>query len=325
MQVVKGKYDNLQPHHPPTPIRVTENLAAAEMGQNLHHPSSRNATGGNRTTQTMNQIHFSDTSNFNHAVAHNDDAQTTTSTIAQSNPASTLNTDQERVLSVLRSIEHHNAKVKKAWDTLLLHSIHTALKAPLPEQSHDEWLKGHEEILHWHNSYQVVEYLLALYGAEPQRRQWWFRLFGGWWTDCDGMHRYRKELKKVFKKATRQNLDDMMDEAEATRFAELPDPIRVYRGCQKGDKTGLSFTLSREVAMKFPFYNRYRAETPVVITADVPKKYAVLKMDRNEDEIIACGPVSIVSTELIVQEEISSSVESAVNGCGLGVEGSLVA
>lgn len=294
---------------------------------NIHRLLSLKPTGGNRTTHNMNKNNSSDISNFNHAEVSNDDAQTTTSTMTNSHnhdltgdrfsdrlealelvwvslllnpddPNSKLKAEEE-LLSHLKGLGNEDSVLDRAWDTIALHTYRTAVGLPLPEQSRDEWLKVHEEALRWHDSYAVLDYLLALYGAEPQRRQWWFQLFGRWWTCCYGMDAYRKVVKNVFKKVTRQNLDDMMDEAEAKRFADLPETIRVYRGCQKGDTTGFSFTLSRDVATKFPFYSRYRAKTPVLITADVQKKYAVLKMDRNEDEIIACGPVSVISTELI--------------------------
>jgi len=47
-------------------------------------------------------------------------------------------------------------------------------------------------------------------------------------------------------------------------FKELPETIRVYRGCDLQDRRGLSFSLSYDMARSFPFRHRYYAEWPAV-------------------------------------------------------------
>ena len=58
-------------------------------------------------------------------------------------------------------------------------------------------------------------------------------------------------------------------------------------GCGPINKHGFSWSLSREVAMRFPFMRRYGTDTPLLLTATIRKdRAAALKLGRNEQEII---------------------------------------
>jgi hypothetical protein len=78
----------------------------------------------------------------------------------------------------------------------------------------------------------------------------------------------------------------MTAEEQAT-LAMLPEQITIYRGCGPKNKSGLSWTLNRETAVKFPFMARYRTEQPILLRATISKhRAAALKLERGEDEVI---------------------------------------
>lgn len=174
-------------------------------------------------------------------------------------------------------------------------------------------LETHEVALAMRGSYGHLEYLLELIpeGAKPNED--WFRLLGEWWSSCDGMHRFRYTLAKILREASRQELDAMMDHEEMERFQKLPETIRAYRGCDLQDRDGLSFSLSYDMAQSFPFRHRYRTEWPAVFTADIPKSCAVLKLCREEEEIIVSMPgLPVLESKLLAPSPCRTPLKSVV-------------
>lgn len=71
----------------------------------------------------------------------------------------------------------------------------------------------------------------------------------------------------------------------------------------------MSWSLSREVASKFPFYNRYRCSEPLLITGRVQKSDIIaLKLDREEQEVIAYE-VELISGEFLTPTQSSTDSE----------------
>ena len=65
---------------------------------------------------------------------------------------------------------------------------------------------------------------------------------------------------------------------------------------------GASWSLCKETAERFPFLNRYRVPSPLIVTATVRKNEIIaLKRDRGEDEIITLYP-EIEAVEAIPEE-----------------------
>ena len=147
-----------------------------------------------------------------------------------------------------------------------------------------------EESLRFANSYSRAEILLAhcpkytngrVAGAE------WFNFLGCNWSICDNIGSFREELRKIFLISSGAQLQAMMTTEEREAWHKLPDEIEAWRGCEAHDDDGLSFSLCKDTAAKFPFLHRYKARSPTLITAMIPKRKAVLKLDRQESEIIA--------------------------------------
>ena len=82
-------------------------------------------------------------------------------------------------------------------------------------------------------------------------------------------------------------IPELMDKDELAAFEALPDELVIYRGCGPHNVRGLSWSLKREVAVKFPLYGRYHTYVPMLLTARIPKRRAAaLKLGRKEHEII---------------------------------------
>jgi hypothetical protein len=128
----------------------------------------------------------------------------------------------------------------------------------------------------------------------------WFALLGEMWIMCDNIWRWRSLLKELLQDASRDQLDAMMDAAEREALAKLPAQITVYRGCYKINRSGLSWTLDRAIAERFPTIIRYwrSDDQPLLLTGTVSRERVVLTHGRGEQEIIA-PKVKIISTELL--------------------------
>jgi hypothetical protein len=146
------------------------------------------------------------------------------------------------------------------------------------------------------NSYTRIEVVIRAFGS--MSRLDWFALLGSEWTICDKLWRARAVLKGILRDASRAELDAMMEQAERDTLAPLPSRITVYRGCYKMNRSGLSWSLNRAVAERFPSLLRYRHEgdQPLLLTGTVSRDRVVLKIDRDEQEVIA-AQVKVVSTE----------------------------
>src|SRR5262249_32385146 len=117
----------------------------------------------------------------------------------------------------------------------------------------------------------------------------WFVLLGEQLSDCDNVWLWRGVLRKILRSASRSELDAMMEPAEREAFARLPERITVYRGCYRINGPGLSWTTDRAIAEEFPKKMRYsrQGDTPLLRTGLVRRDRVVLKLDRNEEEIVA--------------------------------------
>lgn len=147
-----------------------------------------------------------------------------------------------------------------------------------------------EEACLWADSYSTAQVLLdhcptyrngRVVGVE------WFRILGECWSACDSIGSSREEFRKILLLASGVQLQAMMTTEEREAWHKLPDEIEAWRGCEAQDDDGLSFSLCKDTAAKFPFLHRYKARSPTLITATIPKRKAVLKLGREESEIIA--------------------------------------
>jgi len=172
-----------------------------------------------------------------------------------------------------------------------------------------------DEELKWADSYSRLPALLNFWGwhnargviQDTEMRNHFFRCLGDEWSGCDNISSGGHYLDRVFRRAKRPDLDGMMTENERAAFAALPKTITAYRGAYPINAAGFSYTLDKTVAEKFPTLHRYRISgaTPLLLTVELPKRYCVLKLDRNEQEIVCVNRKAVVVTDTITinQEE----------------------
>lgn len=147
------------------------------------------------------------------------------------------------------------------------------------------------------SSYSRLPVLLEI-GAYIDRDVY-ITLLGNWWSSCDNISEHTDEIwNDIFDYGVADARPLMMDETEQQAFEQLPDVVTVYRGCYADNKWGMSWSLDKEVAERFPFLNRYRSSgRPLLVKARIQKQDIVaLKLDRNESEVICMSKPRHVST-----------------------------
>lgn len=132
----------------------------------------------------------------------------------------------------------------------------------------------------------------------------WMTLLGELWTVCDNIGLMFDDLLDTPFADTQEEpelwREQMMNSEERAAFEALPDQITVYRGCYQNNKWGLSWSLDREQAARFPFLHRYEQEDQaLLVRATVSKSEVVaLKVDRGETEVICWRPKHVSTSKL---------------------------
>ena len=129
----------------------------------------------------------------------------------------------------------------------------------------------------------------------------WLRLLGDFWPGLDNVGFYQDDLANSPLGERQGVIREMMTVEDLEAYAALPDILTIYRGCYKSNKWGLSWSLSKQVAEKFPTLLRYKqvGEQPLLVTATIKKTDVIaVKVDRNEQEIIAWRPKHISTTHI---------------------------
>lgn len=151
------------------------------------------------------------------------------------------------------------------------------------------------------DSYELLPALISSH--ELMDRNLWLATVGLNWSSFDNAWEYREKLLNIFQGLTRKQFDLLMDEDEISCLNAMPESIDIYRGCYEINKNGISWTTKREIAEEFTALNRYRinGEAPLLLKATFPRSHAVLKLNRQEFEIIV--------TDLTLLRPVSPSIE----------------
>lgn len=138
------------------------------------------------------------------------------------------------------------------------------------------------------------------YDFPKLRADLWWRLLGETWPSCDNIAEWATVLRAMLASAPRRQVKQMMTSAEHEALDQLPSEFTVWRGCYEGNADGLSWTIKKAIATRFPFQHRYRrkAMTPILIEAHCRRDDAILKLDRGEAEVIAHRVRVVQVTEL---------------------------
>ncbi|NOS97380.1 MAG: hypothetical protein HOP25_02775 [Methylotenera sp.] len=137
-----------------------------------------------------------------------------------------------------------------------------------------------------YNSFEKLEFILAF--RQRMGRRAWLKLLGEQWSNCDNIGFHSEELRKYLPEKASKN---MMSDEEFKAFCDLPDLVKIYRGCGLSNQNGLSWSLQRDVAEALPFQNKYKQDLPILLVAEVKKSSIIaLKLERQEFEVIVNSP-----------------------------------
>jgi hypothetical protein len=174
------------------------------------------------------------------------------------------------------------------------------------------------------NSYSRAACLSAFLGYldEEYPSEAW-RVVTDNWDGCDNLNLYRKQFDQHLRRYrdTRgfpvAEAFKPYDTRARALYDELPETVTVYRGCYAVNVHGLSWTLDRTVAMRFPFYLRYSAPSrkgfePLLVTGSIRKRdIAWVFLERAEVEIVApWRSVRVVAKEVITERPRDMEDES---------------
>jgi hypothetical protein len=129
-----------------------------------------------------------------------------------------------------------------------------------------------------------METVIDLYGTMAPEK--WWTVLGYEWSCCDDIAIHTQWLSKRFRQCKRLRLN-MMGSDERATYDSLRDKITIYRGCYDNNQNGMSWTLGREIALRFPTLHRYQQKgQPLLLTMTLPKSECVYLNGRDEQEIV---------------------------------------
>jgi hypothetical protein len=145
------------------------------------------------------------------------------------------------------------------------------------------------EALKFCNSYNRLPTLLDLQWSVSAAD--WLRLLGDEWSSCDNVGQCLDDLEESPLASLSPGDPDrrfLMNESELGVFDALPEEVTIWRGCYASNKWGLSWSLDRQAASRFPLLHRYKQERqPLLVKARIAKAdVLMLKLDRNEAEVV---------------------------------------
>lgn len=135
----------------------------------------------------------------------------------------------------------------------------------------------------WEDSFNRIAWLIDNKRKIEERD--WLTLLGETWEQSDGIGPNRRVLRSFMPE--RGPVPEMMTLEDAMAWEALPEQITVYRGCGPVNMLGASWSLSRDVAARFPTLMRYRQAEPLLVTARVRRdRVLAMKLGRGELELV---------------------------------------
>lgn len=157
-------------------------------------------------------------------------------------------------------------------------------------------------------SYDRLPRLIELWGNLEVERDDWLRVLGEEWSVCDNVGAWLDDLwdtpfADLFDGSPADRAEAralVMDDSDRAAFEALPDQFEVWRGCYAPNKWGVSWSLDRDTAIRFPGLHRYRQEGQALLVRARARKDEVgfVKVGRDEAEIVLHRPRHISTTHL---------------------------
>lgn len=166
-----------------------------------------------------------------------------------------------------------------------------------------DWREG-REYLRFCNSYSRLPKLIELWEQSDIDERNWLMLLRSEWSVCDNIGEHSRTLMM------QTPLGWIVDEPHLRRafmsskdwnaYQALPDELILLRGCYRQNKWGLSWSLDRATACRFPFLHRYRQDGTAMLVEAHAKKADIIgvQMERGEQEVIAWRPKHVRTIRL---------------------------
>ena len=160
----------------------------------------------------------------------------------------------------------------------------------------------------FHDSYERLPAILNL--GEWMGYADFLRLLGEEWSSFDNVSQHIDELWASPLTNADFPVREMMTPNEQAAYDALPDVVTIYRGCYAENKWGLSWSLDKAVAERFPSLLRYRQPgQAILVTAKVEKKNIIaVKLSREESEIITYMPKHVSTRHIKGIETVRAMV-----------------
>lgn len=133
-------------------------------------------------------------------------------------------------------------------------------------------------------------------------KEYWETL--GWlYVDQEFVYNQWPKLRKLLR-SSRPQREFIMPEADRATFAGLPDELTLYRGFNKGNGSGWSWTLSEEKGVWFAHRFEKLSSSPRLLVGAARKNDAIAYFgDRGEEEILIDPKLVTVIDKRKVEKE----------------------
>lgn len=142
------------------------------------------------------------------------------------------------------------------------------------------------------SSHERLPMMLGLYPVYRAQGRLlnWLAALGEEWEGFDNVAARRRELTRIFLRH-RAHMHHFMSNRNFRAWSALGNTVTIYRGCGEHNMNGLSWTLDKATAARFPSLSRYRQERPLLLEARVAKSdILAVVLGRGEHEVIIVLP-----------------------------------
>jgi hypothetical protein len=133
---------------------------------------------------------------------------------------------------------------------------------------------------------EPMTWLLMLAAAQLR-----LKIFLEYGNLCDAPWPYRSSIAEYLRQArTEIDLIEVLGPVERAFYEALPDPIPVWRGCERGRERGLHWTTNRALAEDFAQGKRCINKNPTVVAAEIPKQHVFAVFTSRQEEEVVVDP-----------------------------------
>lgn len=140
------------------------------------------------------------------------------------------------------------------------------------------------------NSADVAKVIIKLAKTDP--RYDFIKLVHQNWTGCDNFSNLTNQFRNLFHEYFKDGRC-VAKPSDADWFNSLPRYLKVYRGCEQFNWTGLSWTLDEEIALEFARGHRgIKINYPQIHSTIIEKSQIFFATNERQEQEIVWDPLS---------------------------------